>query len=93
MGVNARPCSAPGHAVGLKLSTRSAAIGVRARMPGFMVDQDVFDIGPGDDVQVVFDACDPGAALGYAEVSADNLAEVVRVDCRDAEPRSRAASA
>jgi beta-mannosidase len=92
MGMNALPCSAPGHAVGLKLSTRSAAIGVRARMPGFVVDEDVFDIGPGDEVQVVFDACDPCAALGYAEISADNLAEVVRVDCRNAEPESRADS-
>jgi beta-mannosidase len=81
-------CSTPGEVLRLRLRSRAAAIGVRVRMAGFTASDDVFDVAPGDGVEIALLARDPHATRGHAEITADNLAGVVTVDCRTPEPPS-----
>jgi beta-mannosidase len=88
IGLLAEPFGTAGDAFGLKLRSRAAAIGVRVRMAGFTASDDVFDVAPGEEIEIALVAHDPHATRGHAEITADNLEGVVRMDCRVQEPPS-----
>jgi beta-mannosidase len=72
--------SADASIVELTLRSRALALGVRVRMDGFEPSDDVFDIAPGGRRLLNLTPLGVGAVAGHAEITADNMDDVLTVN-------------